>query len=99
MSTTTIRLPDDLKARIRQLAQARGMTAHALILEAIAEKADSSERRMDFYDVADARFSRIAESGEAIRWEDMRAYLKAQVQGQPAQRPGVNKLAESRGQD
>src|SRR3546814_4125412 len=40
MSTTTIRLPDELKARIAEAAKRAGTTSHNFILEAIAEKAD-----------------------------------------------------------
>src|SRR3546814_20149299 len=38
MSTTTIRLPDELKARIAEAAKRAGTTSHNFILEAIAEK-------------------------------------------------------------
>lgn len=49
MATTTIRLPDDLKARIARAAERSGKTTHSLILEAIAEKAEQEEQRADFY--------------------------------------------------
>lgn len=45
MSTTTIRLPDDLKTRIAAAAVRTGTTSHNFILEAIAEKADQEEMR------------------------------------------------------
>ena len=45
MSTTTIRLPQDLKERVARAAQRAGTTAHSFILEAIAEKAEQDERR------------------------------------------------------
>ncbi len=47
MSTTTIRLPEELKARIAAAAERAGTTAHNFILEAIAEKADQKELRAD----------------------------------------------------
>ncbi|MBO9875457.1 MULTISPECIES: ribbon-helix-helix protein, CopG family [Xanthomonas] len=47
MSTTTIRLPDALKARVAKAAEAAGTTSHNFILEAIAEKAELAERRVD----------------------------------------------------
>ena len=53
MTTTTIRLPKDLKARIAVAAERAGTTAHNFILEAIVEKADQEERRDDFNDVAE----------------------------------------------
>jgi len=47
MSTTTIRLPHELKARVVAAAKKAGTTAHSFILEAIAEKADEEERRSE----------------------------------------------------
>ena len=37
MTTTTIRLPDELKARIAKAAKQAGTTSHNFILEAIAD--------------------------------------------------------------
>ena len=66
MSTTTIRLPDALKARVARAAERAGTTAHSFILEAIAEKADLEERRADFHDEAEPRYAGIIDSGKTI---------------------------------
>ena len=58
MSTTTIRQPEELEARIAAAAKRAGTTAHGFILEAIAEKAELEERRADFNRVAGERFTR-----------------------------------------
>lgn len=47
MSTTTIHLPEDLKARIAAAKRA-GTSTHGFILEDIAEKAEQAERHADF---------------------------------------------------
>jgi predicted transcriptional regulator len=93
MSTTTIRLPQDLKARVAAAAKRAGTTAHGFILQAIAEKADEQERRSDFHDVADKRYSRIAASGKTIPWSEMRTYLEKRIAGKKARRPVGKKLA------
>jgi len=93
MSTTTIRLPDDLKARVAAAAKRAGTTAHAFILEAIAERAEQAERRADFDAIAEARYARIAATGETIPWQDMRGYLEARRGGMTAERPAGRKLA------
>ena len=93
MSTTTIRLPPELKARIDAAAKRAGTTAHGFILQAIAEKADEDERRSDFHDVAEKRFSRIAASGKTIPWSELRSYLEKRVAGRKARRPVAKKLA------
>ena len=93
MPTTTIRLPDDLKTRIAAAAKHAGTTAHAFILEAIAEKAEQAERRADFDGVAEARYARIAATGKTIPWHEMRGYLEARMDGKTAKRPVERKLA------
>lgn len=93
MSTTTIRLPADLKARIAGAAKRAGTTSHNLILEAIAEKADQEERLGDFHAVADKRYALIVASGKTIPWNEMRRYLEDRVAGKSPMRPRARKLA------
>lgn len=91
MATTTIRLPEDLKARIASAAERSGKTTHSFILEAIAEKAALEEQRADFDAQADARFARIVETGEAIPWGDMRRFLEERLEGKQIPRPVAKK--------
>lgn len=93
MPTTTIRLPDDLKARIAAAAKRAGTTTHGFILEAIAEKTEQAERRADFDAVAEARYAGIVASGKTIPWREMRDYLAARMAGKAAKRPSARKLA------
>jgi predicted transcriptional regulator len=93
MSTTTIRLPKDLKVRIAVAAERAGTTAHNFILEAIAEKTDQEERRSDFNDVAEKRYAHIVASGKTIPWPEMRGYLEDRLAGKAARRPVTRKLA------
>jgi predicted transcriptional regulator len=93
MATTTIRIPDDLKARVAAAAEREGKTAHSFILEAIAEKAEQEERRSDFDAVAERRFAEIVASGKTVPWGEMRAYLEDRLAGKAARRPVAKKLA------
>jgi predicted transcriptional regulator len=93
MSTTTIRLPETLKARIAAAAKRAGTTSHSFILEAIAEKADQEERRTEFNQVAEERYARIVATGKAIPWSEMRSYLEDRTAGGKARRPTARKLA------
>ena len=93
MSTTTIRLPDDLKEKVSRAAKRAGTTAHNFILEAIAEKAELTEQRNDFLTVAEARYAAIVASGRTIPWADMQRYLKSKVAGKKVARPAAKKLA------
>lgn len=93
MSTTTIRLPDNLKARVATAATRSGKTAHAFILEAIAEKTDDEERRSASFALAEERYAEIVATGKTIPWAEMRSYLEARLAGKKPRRPTGKKLA------
>lgn len=90
-TTTTIRLPEELKARLASAAERAGKTTHSFILEAIAEKTELEDRCADFVAQADARFAKIVDSGETITWSEMRAYLEARLAGMQVARPVAKK--------
>jgi len=92
VSTTTIRLPAELKARIAAAAERAGTTPHSFIVQAIAEKADAVERQNDFIAEAEARYAAIVASGRTIPWREMRAYLEKRSAGARAARPKARKL-------
>lgn len=93
MSTTTIRLPEDLKARVSLVSDRIGKTAHSFILEAIAEKTEQEERRNCFHDLADERYAKFIATGETIPWSEMRDYLEKRLAGKDAVRPSARKFA------
>lgn len=87
MSTTTIRLPQDLKERVARAAERAGTTAHSFILEAIAEKAEQDERRGEFRDTAEQRYAGIVASGKTVPWNEMRRYLERRLTRNKVARP------------
>ena len=93
MSTITIRIPEDLKARVAAVAERAGTTAHSFILEAIAEKADQAECRAEFHDVADEHYASLVVSGKTIPWEKMRSYLEKRIAGNTGARRVAKKRA------
>lgn len=93
MSTTTIRLPDELKARIAAAAERHGVTAHGFILEALAERMEQEEMRADFHAVAQQRYEDLLATGRAIPWEDMRRYMLDRAAGKNPAKPRARKIA------
>src|SRR3990172_168871 len=93
MSTTTIRVPQDLKERIARAAERAGSTAHSFILEAIAEKAEREERQGEFQDAAERRYAGILASGKTVPWSEMRRYLERRLTGNKVARPKPKALA------
>lgn len=94
MSTTTIRLPAALKARIAKAAEAAGTTSHNFILEAIAEKAEQAERRSDFHAEAERRWAEFLKTGESVPWQEMRRYLMGRIHGKATPCPVARKFTK-----
>lgn len=92
MTTTTIRLEDELKARVAAAAEREGKTAHAFILDAIAQTVEQAERDEEFQRVAEVRWSKLLDTGKSVPWGDAKAYLGARALGGRARKPTARKL-------
>ena len=91
MSTTTIRLPAELKERVAQVAQAAGLT-HAFIVQAIAEKTEQAQARDAFHALGRERMAEIERTGKTVSLADMRQYALDKAAGRPAKRPKARAL-------
>ena len=92
MTTTTIRLEDALKARVAAAAEREGKTAHAFILDAIAQTVEQAELDEAFQRVAQGRWKKVLDTGKTVAWDDAKAYLKARALGGSARKPTARKL-------
>ena len=89
MPTTTIRLEDDLKARVAAAARRAGKTAHAFILDAVAATVEQAELDEAFRRLADERWARVLAGGQTVAWEDAKAWLEARSRGERPDRPAA----------
>lgn len=87
MTTTSLKLPDELKQRAAVAAQRQGVSPHAFMVQAIEQAAIAAERRAGF--VADALAAReqMLASGKGYDADEVHAYLKARVAGRKAAKP------------
>ncbi len=91
MTTTTIRLEDDMKSRVAAAAEREGKTAHAFILEAIARTVEQVELDEEFQRIARERWKKVISTGKTVAWDDARAYLKARSVGDAPPKPAARK--------
>jgi predicted transcriptional regulator len=91
MATTTIRIEDDLKARVAAAAERAGKSTHAFILDAIAQTVEQAELDDDFHHVADERWSTILATGKTVPWDDVKVWLDARARGEHPRRPMARK--------
>jgi predicted transcriptional regulator len=92
MSTTTIRLPDELKQRVARAAEATGTSAHAFIVGAIAEQTELVEQRGSFHRDAEERMAKFLDDGLSVPWSDVRRYMQDRAAGKRSAWPKPRKL-------
>lgn len=95
-STTTLKLPDPLKARIAPLAAKSGKTPHAWMIDALEAQAALAEMREAFILEAEASAAEIDAGGPLYAAEDVHAYIVARAAGKMASRPKPVRRARRR---
>jgi len=79
MSTSTIRLDDQLRERIARVAGAMDQTPHSFMVQALTEKVAEAEWRLAFHEEALGR-ERALKAGEpAIEWHEMKAWVQQRL--------------------
>ena len=86
-ATTSLKLPEELKARVAALAARAGKTAHAYMLGAIERETALAEKRQAFVDDALAAEKDMERSGLAYDAHDLQNYWKAKLAGKKPQKP------------
>jgi predicted transcriptional regulator len=87
MPTTTIRIEDDLKARVTAAAKRAGKTTHAFILDAIAQTVAQAELDDAFDRVADERWAKVLATGNTVPWDDAKSWIEARARGKRMSKP------------
>lgn len=86
-STTTLKLPEDLKARIARLAKETGRSAHSLMIEALQREVAREEQMQAFVREALASETAIEAGASVYRAEDVHAWLERLARNPKAARP------------
>ena len=87
MSTTSLKLPDELKQRAVAAAEQQGVSPHAFMVQAIEQAASAAERRAGFVASAKAAREQMVETGKGYEAGEVHAYLKARVAGATPAKP------------
>jgi hypothetical protein len=87
MSTTSLKLPEDVKQLAIAAAKQRGITPHAFMVEAIRTVASAEERRAGFITEALEARAETIRSGKGYKASEAHEFLKRRVQGKKAVKP------------
>ena len=86
-STTTLKLPEKLKARILRLAKQTGQSPHGLMLQALEREVSREERMREFVREAMASDAAVEAGGAVYRAEDVHAWMERLAKGEKPPRP------------
>ncbi len=95
-ATTTLKLSENLKARIAFAAQVLGKSPHAFMVEALETQARLAEVRESFINDAIASAAEVDAGGALYAMEDVGAYILARTTGKTAKRPKPIVRADSK---
>lgn len=87
MSTTSLKLPDELKQRAAAAARKQGVSPHAFMVHAIEQAAGSAERRANFMAEAQAAREQMLNTGKGYDADEVHAYLKARMADKKSAKP------------
>ena len=92
MPAVTLKMPEQLKKRINDLAAASGKSPHAFMLEALAAQTAREELRGAFVASALEARQEVARYGQVMEAADVHRWLLARAGGGKAVRPRARKL-------
>lgn len=87
MSTTSLKLPDDIKERAVSAAQKLGISPHAFMVSAIDQATTIAEQRAEFVAAARSARDTMIKTGKGYPAEEVHAYLKARAAGKRTSPP------------
>lgn len=86
-STTFVKLPEKLKARIQDLAQTRQTSPHAIMIQAIERYLDREEKRGSLRQQAKAAHDHYMQTGQHVTNAEARAWFKNLAAGNDLEPP------------
>jgi predicted transcriptional regulator len=85
--STTLKLPEKLKARIARLAKQTSQSSHSFMLRALEREVSREEKMRDFVRAALASKAEIDAGGSVYRAEDVHAWMERLAKGENPPRP------------
>lgn len=94
MPAVTLKLPDQLKTRINELAAASGKSPHAFMVDALSAQAAREESRREFVASALKARREVFRHGKVMEAAGVHKWLLARAAGRKAAPPRAKKLVK-----
>ncbi|MDP2369451.1 hypothetical protein [Rhodoferax sp.] len=86
-TTTSLKLPDALKATIAQVAALEGKSAHALMVDTLQSAMEDALARQQFHTEAESALQDTLRTNRVYRAADVKTHIMARVRGQKSGAP------------
>ena len=87
MSTTSLKLPAEVKRLAVAAAKHRGVTPHAFMVDAIRVAAGAAEKRAAFVSEAVTSRTETLKSGKGYSADEVHTYVRTRASGKVVSRP------------
>jgi predicted transcriptional regulator len=87
MPTFSVKLPEETKRRLDELAAREGVTPHAFMVEAIESRLGAREKYDAFVQEALDAHAEMLATGKAYDGDEVLAYMRSRVRGEQPARP------------
>ena len=81
MPLVSVKLPEATKTKVAQLAARQGVTAHAVMAQAIETAVESADRYDQFVADAMQSLASVQRTGQVVDGAEFAAYLRAKASG------------------
>ena len=90
VSTTSLKLPDEIKLQAANAAKDLGITTHAFMVEAIKQASINAELRRSFIEDANNARKQVMQEGKVHDAEKVFKHLKARIAGKKSTLKATN---------
>lgn len=87
MPTLSVKLPEETKQRVQALAKSQGITAHAVMVNAVEAALSTAESHSALVATALRARAQVLDEGKVIDGRAFGDYLKAKVRGHASVKP------------
>ena len=90
VSTTSLKLPDEIKLQAANAAKDLGVTTHAFMVEAIKQASINAELRRSFLEDANNARNEVLQEGKVHDADKVFKHLKARIAGRKSNLKATN---------
>ncbi len=87
MSTTSLKLPDELKESIQRFAAEDGLSPHAFMVRTLEHAVRRAETRRSFIAEGEASLDEVQSGGTVYAAKDVHDWMRASLRGKAAAAP------------